>query len=124
MTQQPNTTNNARLNALRSTIQVERGVQNTTKETPASDEAAQNGEEVVASTIPEAESQVERKRHSLYFSAALNKQLDRAFLQVQHDIFPTQIEKYEFLEECVRFCVENMEVIREHLRESLGEPLS
>ncbi|SRR5579884_3786873 len=50
----------------------------------------------------------ERKRHTLYYSTSLNTQVDNAFKQVAHDIFPLEIEKADFVEACFHYCLENL----------------
>lgn len=122
MTQQPSENVN-RLASIRSHIQTEKQV---ATPVPAVEErrtkvvvAPVDGQATTGVTHVEEENQIERKRHSLYFDTALNVQLDAAYRQVVHDIFPVQIEKYDFLEACVSFCLEHMETIREDLRKPL-----
>ena len=63
----------------------------------------------------------DRRRHSLYFSDKLNTDLERAFRQVAHDIFPQAIEKSDFLEMCFLYCLEHIDDIRSALRETAKE---
>jgi len=64
----------------------------------------------------------DRRRHTLYFSDKLNKDLERTFRQVAHDIFPQTIEKSDFLEACFLYCLEHLDDIRSALREAAEEP--
>ena len=60
----------------------------------------------------------DRRRHTLYFSDKLNKDLERTFRQVAHDLFPQTIEKSDFLEACFLYCLEHLDDIRSALRET------
>lgn len=64
----------------------------------------------------------DRRRHTLYFSDKLNKDLERTFRQVAHDLFPQMIEKSDFLEACFLYCFEHLDDICVALRETAEEP--
>ena len=52
-----------------------------------------------------------RQRHSLYIDTALVERLDRAYRQIQHDIYPREITKSAFLEALMEYGLDNLDSI-------------
>jgi hypothetical protein len=63
-----------------------------------------------------------RVRQSLYLSKAVLARVDKAFKEMEHDFYPLEIDKAEYLETCLLFAIEREEEIKELIEEKKGKP--
>ena len=54
----------------------------------------------------------DRRRHTLYLNNELVEELDRAYRQVAHDLYPVSIAKSDFLEALVHHGLAHLDPIR------------
>ena len=55
---------------------------------------------------------IKRTRHSFYLDTGIIRSLDHAFKQTHHELYPAEISKSEFLEECVRYALSYLHEIK------------
>jgi hypothetical protein len=73
-----------------------------------------------AITVAEAKST--RVRQSLYLLKEVLVQVDKAFEEMEDNLYPLEIDKAEYLETCLLFAIECEEEIRERIEEKKGKP--
>ena len=62
-----------------------------------------------------AKKEVARRRHSLYLDNALVGLCDQAYKQAAHELYPTEINKSDFLEACLKFALQHQDEIKQSL---------
>jgi len=63
---------------------------------------------------------VDRGRHSLYLDKALVGLLDNAYKVAAHDLYPLEIDKATFLEECLKYALQHQSDIQTSLSAQLS----
>jgi hypothetical protein len=53
-----------------------------------------------------------RTRHSFYLDVATVRSLDQAYKQINHELYPGEISKSAFLEECIRYALVSLTEIK------------
>jgi len=53
-----------------------------------------------------------RTRHSFYLDTAIVQSLDQAYKKTSHDLYPKEISKSDFLEECIRYALSYLDKIK------------
>jgi hypothetical protein len=56
-----------------------------------------------------------RTRHSFYLDTAVVRSLDQAYKKTHHELYPREISKSDFLEECLRYALSDLDTIKSHL---------
>lgn len=59
-----------------------------------------------------------RARHTLYLKKSLVAQLDQAYKNAAHDLYPQEIEKADYLEACLAFALAHQDEIKASLQHS------
>jgi hypothetical protein len=55
---------------------------------------------------------VDRSRHSLYLDKTILTRADRAWRDIEHDLYPTEVSKSDFLEACLEYALSHLEEIK------------
>lgn len=53
-----------------------------------------------------------RTRHSFYLDTATIRSLDQAYKQTHHELYPAEISKSDFIEECIRYALSYLHEIK------------
>ena len=53
-----------------------------------------------------------RTRHSFYLDSAVVRNLDKAYKQIFHELYPREISKSDFLEECLSYALSYLDTIK------------
>jgi hypothetical protein len=64
---------------------------------------------------PEEGSRRLRRRHSLYLDSELVEQLDRAYRELNHRLYPAEVSKSAFLEAVLRYGLDHLDEVRRAL---------
>ena len=56
-----------------------------------------------------------RARHSFYLDTAIVRSLDQAYKETYHELYPREISKSDFLEECIRYALSYLDKIQWNL---------
>jgi hypothetical protein len=56
-----------------------------------------------------------RTRHSFYLDTGVVRSLDQAYKQTYHELYPKEISKSDFLEECLRYALSYLDTIKWNL---------
>ena len=56
-----------------------------------------------------------RTRHSFYLDTGVVRSLDQAYKQTYHELYPREVSKSDFLEECLRYALSYLDEIRHNL---------
>jgi hypothetical protein len=56
-----------------------------------------------------------RTRHSFYLDIAVVRSLEQAYKQTCHELYPREMSKSDFLEECFRYALSDLDTIKCHL---------
>lgn len=56
-----------------------------------------------------------RARHSFYLDTAIVRSLDQAYKKTSHELYPREISKSDFLEECIRYALSYLDKIQWNL---------
>ena len=56
-----------------------------------------------------------RTRHSFYLDSAVVRNLDLAYKNTFHELYPREISKSDFLEECIRYALSYLDKIQWNL---------
>jgi hypothetical protein len=59
-----------------------------------------------------AQGDTKRTRHSFYLDTAVVRSLDQAYKQTYHELYPREISKSDFLEECLRYALSYLDKIK------------
>jgi len=79
----------------------------------------QEGEMPTTTTSrPKSRQRSARARHTLYLDKSLVNQLDQAFKDAAHELYPQEIEKADYLEACLTFALAHQDEIRAALTHS------
>ena len=55
---------------------------------------------------------IKRTRHSFYLDTATIRSLDQAYKQTHHELYPAEISKSDFIEECIRYALSSLHEIK------------
>lgn len=53
-----------------------------------------------------------RTRHSFYLDSTIVRSLDQAYKKTYHELYPREISKSDFLEECIRYALSYLDTIK------------
>jgi hypothetical protein len=56
-----------------------------------------------------------RTRHSFYLDTSVVRSLDQAYKKTFHELYPREISKSDFLEECIHYALSNLDKIQWNL---------
>jgi hypothetical protein len=62
--------------------------------------------------VQKKERQRDRARHTLYLDKHLVKQVDQAFKEAAHALYPKEIEKADYLEACLTYALAHQDEIQ------------
>jgi hypothetical protein len=54
----------------------------------------------------------ERARHTIYLDKSIMGQVDQAFKDAAHELYPQEIEKADYLEACLAFALAHQDEVR------------
>ena len=66
------------------------------------------------SSAPKAKA-ADRGRHSLYLDKALVERVDKAYKDVAHTLYPADLDKATFMEECLAYALDHLDDIQASL---------
>lgn len=58
---------------------------------------------------------LKRTRHSFYLDAEIIQSVDQAYRRIRHEMYPVEIGKSDFLEECIRYALSYPQEIKGNL---------
>jgi len=58
---------------------------------------------------------IKRTRHSFYLDTATVRSLDQAYKETYHELYPREISKSDFLEECLHYALLSLDKIKGNL---------
>ena len=78
----------------------------------------QEGEMPTTISQPKRKQQSARGRHTIYLDKTIMDQVDQAFKDAAHELYPQEIEKADYLEACLTFALSHQDEIRAALAHS------
>jgi hypothetical protein len=63
----------------------------------------------------------DRSRHTLYLDNTLVKQIDQAFKQTQHEVYPQEVTKADYLEACLKFALAHPDQVKTFLLSAISD---
>lgn len=85
------------------------------KQHPESDETMQTP---TLLPVQKKTRQSDRSRHTFYLDTRIVKQLDQAFKDAAHELYPQEVEKADYLEACLTFALAHQEEIKASLADN------
>jgi hypothetical protein len=62
----------------------------------------------------------DRSRHTLYLDKTLVKQIDQAFKDTAHEVYPQEVTKADYLEACLKFALAHQDQVKTFLLSALS----
>ncbi len=63
-------------------------------------------------TVKPAKRRSDRSRHTLYLDKGIVEQVDQAFKDAAHDLYPQEVEKADYLEACLEYALAHRDEIK------------
>ena len=63
----------------------------------------------------------DRARHTLYLDKTLVKQIDQAFKDTAHEIYPKEVTKADYLEACLKFALAHPDQVKTFLLSAISD---
>ncbi len=72
-------------------------------------------------TKPEQHKEHDRSRHTLYLDKTLIKLIDQAFKETEHEVYPQEVTKADYLEACLKYALAHQEQVKTFLLSAISD---
>jgi hypothetical protein len=62
----------------------------------------------------------DRSRHTLYLDKTLVKLIDKAFKETEHEVYPQEVTKADYLESCLKYALDHQDQVKIFLLSALS----